>query len=129
MMTLFDKQIEVRMGQANVGAGSPTSCRCSTTTTRSGSTGSRPTTCRSQAPEAYKDFQKKRRRHQDGPAAVTRHRPRRVRARGRLTHPMCQASTSTLPAATGTGGTDGFSSTSISSGGASRTRNFPATSP
>ena len=65
MMTLFDKQIQLRMGQANVQArGSTTSCRSSPTTpTRSASedlaTHKVPL---DEAPHAYEIFQKK----QDG---------------------------------------------------------------
>jgi threonine dehydrogenase-like Zn-dependent dehydrogenase len=47
MLTIFDKQIQLRMGQANVSAGAPTSCRCSPTATRSAWRASTPTRCRS----------------------------------------------------------------------------------
>ena len=57
---LFDKQIQLRMGQANVSAGSTTSCRWSTTTTPRGR-GLRhpPPPPRRRPPTAYEIFQKK----------------------------------------------------------------------
>ncbi len=64
MLQLFDKQVQLRMGQANVHAlGRTTSCRCSRTTDPLGvddfATHRLPL---SAAPEAYEMFQKK----QDG---------------------------------------------------------------
>ena len=62
MMQLFDKQIQLRMGQANVQAldRRPPAAASPTTTTRSASTTSPPTGCRStRRPHAYEMFQKK----------------------------------------------------------------------
>ena len=46
MLTLFDKQIQLRMGQCNVKRWIRRSCRCSPTPTRSAATPSPPTGCR-----------------------------------------------------------------------------------
>ena len=61
MLTLFDKQIQLRMGQANVQAlGRRHPAAAHRRATRSASTTSPPTSCRStEAPEAYEMFQKK----------------------------------------------------------------------
>ena len=64
MLQMFDKQLTLRMGQANVRRWVDDILPLlSATTTRSASTTSPPTTCRStEAPQAYEMFQKK----QDG---------------------------------------------------------------
>ena len=61
MMDLFDKQMQLRMGQCNVKRWIDESCRWSRTTpTRSACWTCPPTRCRSgEAPEAYKTFQEK----------------------------------------------------------------------
>ena len=76
MLTLFDKQIQLRMGQANVKRGSTTSCRCSPTTTRSASTRSPPTGSRSTTPPARTRCSRRSRRGgQGGPQALTARYP------------------------------------------------------
>ena len=61
MMQLFDKQMQLRMGQANVRAWTTTSCRSSSTTrTHLAPSPSPPIGCRSsEAPEAYAKFRDK----------------------------------------------------------------------
>ena len=61
MLTLFDKQIQLRMGQANVKRWVDDILPLlDATATRSASTTSPPTTCRStRRPQAYETFQKK----------------------------------------------------------------------
>ncbi len=59
MFSLFDKQIQLRMGQANVWRWVETSSRSWTTPTRSASTTSPPTPCPGGRPQAYKTFQDK----------------------------------------------------------------------
>ena len=61
MLQLFDKQVQLRMGQANVWRWVPELLPLlAATGTRSAPRASRATTCRSrEAPEAYEKFQKK----------------------------------------------------------------------